>query len=476
MKKIAVSISPIEHRGEKRIKVEMRKSADAIIQIKKVKGRLWSQTKRCWHVPYSKEAFAELKALFDVTVLDEVVQLSNSEIQKRKINSPKKGRHFVAGQVIRVQQSGMLWLRAFVPYDKKGWIEVVRNIPGRKWDVVEKCWELPNVKDSYRILKEYVGMEYLKFEFEIVADIPESFDVPKKKKSPKRLSNFEKLNQVQKDEIIKIEEQLILERLSHSTVKSYKHHLAALFYHYKKQTPQEITNEQVRNYLLHLIKVRNIAESTQNQIINAVKAYWERILKREKEWIEIPRPKKPLQLPNVLSTEEVIALIEVTENLKHKLILLLLYSAGLRRGEVLNLRKRDIHIKRRSIYVRRGKGKKDRYVVLAETVVSYLSKYLKQYSPTYWLFEGSTGGQLSGTSVHNIFTKSKIKSGINPFATVHTLRHSYTTHCLENGFNLKVVQEALGHESIKTTERYLHLTSDALRKVKSPLDFLNLDE
>lgn len=271
-----------------------------------------------------------------------------------------------------------------------------------------------------------------------------------------------------------MEAKLTLKRYSMWTMKSYKNNLAGFFHFYKDTTPQAITKEQLSKYLLHLIRFKKISESTQNQIISAVKAYWERVLGRDKEWIDIPRPKKPKKLPNVLSTEEVVELIDVTENLKHKLLLLLIYSAGLRKSEVLNLLKKDINIKRQAIHVKAGKGKKDRYVFLAETVVPYLKDYLKQYRPAKWLFEGQNGGKYSGTSLQKVFEKSLELSHANPYATIHTLRHSFATHCMDQGKNVKHLQEALGHGSLITTEIYLHLSSDALNQLKSPLDNLKI--
>lgn len=179
-------------------------------------------------------------------------------------------------------------------------------------------------------------------------------------------------------------------------------------------------------------------------------------------------------MPSVLSTTEVVEMINVTKNLKHKLALLLIYSAGLRKSELLNLLKRDINIKRQAIHIKAGKGKKDRYVLLAATAIPYLEEYLKQYRPNKWLFEGQNGGKYSGTSLQKIFEKALELSHATPYATIHTLRHSYATHCLEQGQNIKHVQEALGHSSIKTTEIYLHLSSNALQQLQSPIDKLKI--
>ena len=188
--------------------------------------------------------------------------------------------------------------------------------------------------------------------------------------------------------------------------------------------------------------------------------------------MEVPRPKKPKQLPKVLSVEEILRLFEVTSNLKHRLIVQMIYSAGLRLSEVVNIRIRDIQFDLQVIFIKAGKGKKDRYVALAHRLFPLLKAYNLQYRPVYWLFEGQSGGQYSKRSVQQILRKAVEKSMVNPYATVHTLRHSYATHCVENGYSLALIQEALGHGSLKTTERYLHVSSETIRQLRSPLDLL----
>ena len=177
----------------------------------------------------------------------------------------------------------------------------------------------------------------------------------------------------------------------------------------------------------------------------------------------------------IRDSNEVVQLLSVCKNLKHKLALLIIYSAGLRKSELLKLQLKDVHLDRRVLHIKGGKGKKDRYVTLAETVIPYLKKYKTQFTPKRWLFEGEYGGQYSGSSLQKVFTNALFHSKINAYATLHTLRHSYATHCIENGHNLKSVQEALGHSSLKTTEIYLHISSDALKRLKSPLDNLDLE-
>ena len=482
-----VTLSKIEHRGATRIRVDFPYDSTIIQAIKKIEGSRWSQSKKCWHVPYSKENYALLQKHFEVNVHKEKKPPSpdSSKIEKKPIQTTadnfqsikKDGRTFkkVVGQKIILEQEDEQWIQAFVPFDKKGWIAIVKHITGRKWDAIQKCWVIPNVKESYRFIKHEIGLDNVTFQFKIPTNIPEYYATPKKiTNSTKKKSFLEQLSQIHRDALTQLEERLLLERLSPSTRKTYKHHLAGLFFYCKDIAPEDISLEQVQYYLLYKIRNKKIAESTQNQIINAVKAYWEKVLKRDKSYIDIPRPKKPKKLPNVLSSEEVVRLIDCVDNPKHKLILLLIYSAGLRLGEVVNLLCRDINMSRMHIHIKGGKGKKDRYVALAESVLPFLVDYKKQYAPKRWLFEGQNGGKYSKRSVQNIFKKAVIKSRVNPYATVHTLRHSYATHCVEDGHPMKAIQDALGHASPETTQIYIHMSSTSLRKLKSPLDKLKI--
>jgi integrase/recombinase XerD len=474
-----LTLSKIEHRGVTRIKITFDHNRNLIQKVKSI-GARWSQTKRCWHLPYQKHSFEQLELTFGKELLvfpkKENTLLVDRPLAKVLYASYQlegETKYKIIGEKVILKKLDQQWLKVYVPYDKRGWAEVLKNINGRKWNVEKVCWEIPNVKDSYRQLKKLIGMENLQFDFVIEKDIPENYDVPLPtfpKRKTAKVKYFDLLNENQKAAINQTEKQIILKRLSYSTLKSYKNSLIAIFYFHKNILPEELTNEDIQAYLLHQIKFKKISESTQNSIINGIKAYWEKVLKRPREKIEVPRPKKPKHLPNVFSQEEVVRLIESPENLKHKLMLLLIYSAGLRLGEVVNIRVRDINFDRRVIFIKDGKGKKDRFVTLAEEVIPHLHSYKQQYRPVYWLLEGNTGGQYSKRSVQNVFRKAMEESKVFAYGTVHTLRHSYATHCVENGFDVALLKEALGHGSIKTTEKYLHISSKALRTLTSPLD------
>jgi site-specific recombinase XerD len=195
-------------------------------------------------------------------------------------------------------------------------------------------------------------------------------------------------------------------------------------------------------------------------------------LGREKKIYDI-RARKAEDLPGVLSQEEVKLLFKSVENIKHKTILMLIYAAGLSVSELTNVRKRDLIKDRMQVFIIGGKGKKDRYSILSAKLMPLIEQYLQEYKPNYWLFEGQEYGQYSVRSVQAILRQEIDKSVVNPFAIVHTLRHSFATHLLENGTDLRYIQQLLGHASSKTTEIYTHITRKGEEKFKSPLDFLD---
>ena len=182
----------------------------------------------------------------------------------------------------------------------------------------------------------------------------------------------------------------------------------------------------------------------------------------------------PIKLPDVLREQEIEKLVHSIDNMKHKAIIMLIYSAGLRLGELVNLRKADVLEDEKAIFVKAGKGKKDRITVLSDNILAYLKKYFDIYEPDYWLFEGQPDGQYSVRSVQAVFQKAVKDSKVNPYATVHTLRHSFATHLLERGTDLRQIQQLLGHNSISTTEIYTHITDVLKNKLRSPLDNLKI--
>lgn len=202
--------------------------------------------------------------------------------------------------------------------------------------------------------------------------------------------------------------------------------------------------------------------------------YYEKVLGGRRKFYFIERPQKERRLPVVLSEEEVVRLFEVTENLKHKCLLMLVYSAGLRISEALNLRIKDIDSQRMQVQVRNAKGGKDRHSLLSESLLPELREYFQLYQPKDYLFEGESGGAYSGRSAQSVLRQAVRKAKIRKRVTLHTLRHSFATHLLEKGTDLRYIQTLLGHNRSKTTEIYTHVSSKALGEIKSPLDSINL--
>ncbi|WP_445456453.1 tyrosine-type recombinase/integrase [Flavobacterium sp. HNIBRBA15423] len=235
----------------------------------------------------------------------------------------------------------------------------------------------------------------------------------------------------------------------------------------------EITNDDVIVYTIEYILKNRLSSSYQNQIVNAIKLYFKTIHNEILVIDKIHRPQQEKVLPTVLSKEEVKQILSAHTNLKHKVMLSMIYSCGLRRSELLNLRPNDIDSKRNIVIIRQSKGKKDRITPLSPKILEMLRNYYIEYKPKTWLFEGqSKGEQYSEQSLQNILKQALQKTKITKPVTLHWLRHSYATHLLESGTDLRYIQELLGHNSSKTTEIYTHVSTKSIQQIKSPFDEL----
>jgi integrase/recombinase XerD len=242
---------------------------------------------------------------------------------------------------------------------------------------------------------------------------------------------------------------------------------------YHNQSPADLTVDQIKNYLFYLIDIKHASRATINHVLSALKLLWEGVLGRTWGDLQIKRPRTSKELPIVFSKEEVGKLLSMPLNLKHRTCLCLGYSAGLRISELSHLKPEDIDRSRMQIRVYHGKGPKTRYVPLAKNILSLLDEYQRFYHTQKYLFEGQKAGEpFSIRTIGVIFRKALKQSGIKKKATFHTLRHSYATHLLEAGVNLKVIQNLLGHSSLKTTSIYFHVQDVSKLQIKSPFDTL----
>ncbi len=262
-------------------------------------------------------------------------------------------------------------------------------------------------------------------------------------------------------------------RYSQNTIKTYADALEVFFRFYKDQAPESLNIEDIINFNTSYILKKNLSASYQNQVINAIKLFYRNRFNRAMEVDFIQRPRREKRLPNVLSKNEVKSILEAPTNLKHRAMLSLIYACGLRRSELLNLTLKDILSDRNLLFIRQSKGKKDRVVPISIKLIEMLRNYYKAFKPKTWLFEGQeVGKKYSERSIQLVLNQAVEKAKIVKPVSLHWLRHSYATHLLESGTDLRYIQELLGHSSSRTTEIYTHVSTRNLQQIRSPFDDL----
>jgi len=264
-------------------------------------------------------------------------------------------------------------------------------------------------------------------------------------------------------------QKLEVRRYAFNTANVYIGCFEAFINHYIGSALDTLGEQDIIDYLQYLVNAGK-SDSYINQSINAIKFYYEVVMGMPNRFYHVDRPKRTQKLPQVLDKGEIKRIISTIKNIKHKCIISLLYSAGLRRGELIELKIEDIDSQRMMIFIRRGKGNKDRYTVLANSVLYDLRLYYREYNPQKYLFEGSDCDTYSPTSIRKILNEAVRRAGIFKRVTPHMLRHSFATHLLEDGVDLRYIQTLLGHNSSKTTEIYTHVAKHAIKGIKSPLD------
>lgn len=315
----------------------------------------------------------------------------------------------------------------------------IKQIDGAKWSQTLTAWHIPDTLEN-------------RIRFKIGSRTP---TIP----SEEGMEQMEKFKQW-----------LRSKRYSESTITTYSEALKSFLVFYREKNIVDITNDDVMVYNNEYILKNNLSASYQNQTINAIKLFFKIIHNSKMVIDELHRPKNAKRLPNVLSKEEALQLIDSTTNLKHKTLLALIYSAGLRISEAINMKITDIDSQRMLIHVKNAKGKKDRYTLLSTKVLVLLQEYYSIYKPKSFLFEGQYGEQYSSRSAQSVLQQSAKKAGITKKISLHTLRHSFATHLLENGTDLRYIQDLLGHSSPKTTMIYTHVSSTSLKNIINPFD------
>lgn len=271
-----------------------------------------------------------------------------------------------------------------------------------------------------------------------------------------------------------VRRQLIIRQYSANTQKAYLGALQLLGRHFAERNPRQLQPLDIEHYLLYLAEQKNYSFSGLNLMVNAIKFLFEKVWNLPKTTYYLPRPRKTHTLPKVLDEEDIKKIFAQVKNPKHRLILYVAYSSGLRVSEVVNIRLTDIHRKSMQIRIEQSKGRKDRMVVLSKKVLLLMEDYYRRYRPKEYLFEGQYSGPYSIRSAQMIFKRFKQMANVNIKGGIHLLRHSFATHLLEQGADIRLVQQQLGHNSVKTTQLYTHVTEKRNQHLRSPLD--NMEE
>ena len=414
-------LEPVYHRNAERILLRYGNIPAINRIVRTLPNARWSQTKRAWHVPLNKEVYKKVWELLSPhCAIDCTVLRAYLEKRKEEQNSwPLNNCSTPIALPIASPKTVILAKAIVLPVFAK---------PATPAKLATKAVRPPEVK----------------------------------------------LHSANAAALQKTIEHLQLKAYSPSTLRTYQGELRTFFQLLGHHAAENLTTNEVRRYLLKCIN-DGLSENTIHSRTNALKFYYEQVLGREKFFVEIPRPKRPLLLPKLLNESEITNLFNALDNKKHKAMLFTAYSAGLRVSEVVQLKIADIDSQRMQIFIKRAKGKKDRYVNLSPLVLDILRKYLLEYKPRprEFLFESEqTQTAYPTRTAQQIFQNAREKAGIRKEVGIHSLRHSFATHLLEKGTDIKYIKEILGHFNIKTTERYLHVSKLKLVNIISPFDDL----
>lgn len=360
---------------------------------------------------------------------------------------------------------------------------IIRKIPGIRWSKTLDCWWMLLSRSNYYKLEETLTgkaiidskplLQGYKKQVTNIAPIPAARRSPPIKQS----NSADGIHQVNRHVLPALEQHLRLKAYSPSTIRTYMNEVQQFLQTIKAKPADEFTTQRLKDYLQYCFDKLQLSENTLHSRINALKFYFEQVLRKEKFFWEIPRPKKAVQLPKVFSQDDIAAIINSVSNKKHKVMLMLAYSAGLRVSEVVDIKTFQIDSQRMTIFIHSAKGKKDRMVTLSPVLLVMLRDYASEYKPDKrsYLFEGQKKGiPYSTRSLQEVLQAAKAKAGVMKPGSVHSLRHSFATHLVERGTDVTMIQKLLGHNDLKTTLRYLHTSNKDLLKIMSPLDELNL--
>lgn len=349
------------------------------------------------------------------------------------------------------------------------WNKRISKVEGARWSKRLKGWTIPDTQQNRNKCKLTTdNIATNKSTANSHKSSVDSYQLAANNQTTK--SSLLYISENNKQELEKFLHHLTLKAYSSSTIRTYRNEFAQLLQMIGKKPVQDLQPQHLQRYFLYCHS-KGLKENTLHSRINAIKYYYEQVLHKEKMFFDIPRPKKPLLLPGVFSKEEIVTIINSVNNIKQKTVLMLTYACGLRVSEAVSIKICDIDSKRMVIFLHAAKGKKDRVVNLSPTLLVMLREYYKQYMPKQFLFEGQFAGtHYSTRSIEIVLQQAKQKAKIYTPGNMHRLRHSFATHLLDKGIDVVMIQRLLGHNDIKTTLRYLHVTNRDLQKVLSPLE------
>jgi integrase/recombinase XerD len=359
--------------------------------------------------------------------------------------------------------------------------EVVKKVPGSRWSRRMSCWHISDSSDVIDLLlaafsgKAFIDYSALKQNLADRIRLQRDLDRSRAIRRMSLLQNDEMpaLSVQGLSDIEQYKRWMEVHRYPESTINTYAGMMVRFLRFVSPKEASECTSDDLVSIVKDYILPNGLSQSFQNQMISAVKKFYGEIYSSAIDTGKITRPRPQHRLPNVLSKDEVKQIINALTNEKHRVMLSLLYACGLRRSELLQLLLNDIERNRKLIRVRQSKGFKDRVVPISERTIDMLDNYIHRYKPQRFVFEGQWPGEMySATSLEKVLKMACEKAGLAKPVTLHWLRHSYATHLLESGTDLRYIQELLGHKSSKTTEIYTHVTSRSLQNIRSPFDDL----
>jgi integrase/recombinase XerD len=447
-----VFIGRMDKNGKRFLVLRFAYDLPLINRIRSLPGAFWDKSSKAWLLHDTTHSITLLYEIEDTILI--FTETATGISPDQRIKHPDSQNQF------RVVRAADRQLRILFQYNDQI-IKLIKTFPQAWYDAKNRWWTIPDSEKIRGELKRHVtglGINYSEFD-----ELAERRVIPKTPKS--LIPNYRSCPHEYRD-------MLQRKRYSPATIKSY----TALFEEFQNHFPhlslQELGQEHIRQFIDYLVAERKVSKSYQNQSINAIKFWYEKVLRGPRQIYQVERPRKQTKLPVVLSEGEVASILRSSENLKHRAMLTLCYSAGLRVSELLALKPVDIDSQRMLIHIKSAKGDKDRYTLLSHKALDLLRNYFQIYKPADYLFEGVNGGMYSSRSVQEVMKAACLKAGIHKQASVHTLRHSFATHLLEHGTDLRYIQELLGHSSPKTTQIYTHVTTKGMESIKSPLDMM----